>query len=72
MNQLSEKRTRAGKEGRGEGVFSRKDSEKWHTIEARMLVIVTRENGLRMAGGGFDVMHDYRHMMHRTLKAIKF
>lgn len=68
----SEQRSDAGRKGRGEDAFAKKESRQWAKIEARIQGIVEREHGLRMAGSGYDVIHDQRHMTHRTLKAIKF
>jgi hypothetical protein len=65
-------RSDAGRMGRGEGAFSRKETQTWAKIQKRIDSIVEREQSARMHGGGVDVIHDYRHVMHSTLKAVRF
>lgn len=66
------KRAKAGKAGRGEDAFARKESKQWAKIEARIKIITARERGRQLAGSGHDVIQQQRHATHRTLKAIKF
>jgi len=71
-SQLAAKRTKAGRIGRGEDAFARKESQQWAKIEARIKIIAERERGQQLAGSGYDVINEHRHVRRQTLKAIKF